>query len=292
MSDLRVLDNESLVLAITAFINPRTPSQIFALLRTEGRASLRDRFETLPPSHQEDIVRKAAEMADKGIGVLLFGDDDYPAKLGPLASSSPILFYWGNLDLLKIPGLGMCGSRRASELGLKAALACGEEVQEQGVVVVSGYAKGVDTETHLAALRGGGKTIIVLAEGFDSFRIKKTFPRELFRRENVLVLSQFAPRQPWSAGGAMTRNRLIYGLGLALVVVEAGEKGGTLAAGQGALDTGRPVFVLDFNGSTPAGNRLLLDKGGIPVSTRKRLGEEIRKLLAKARTAKQQLSLI
>ncbi|MGQ5259585.1 DNA-processing protein DprA [Micromonospora sp. ZYX-F-536] len=292
MRGSRVIPNESLVLGITAFVDPRTPSRVFALLRNEGRDGLRARFEALDPSRQEEILKKAAEMAEKGIGALLFGDDQYPSKLGKLASSSPILFFWGNPDLLTIPGLGMCGSRQASELGLKAAIACGEEVQEHGVVVVSGYAKGVDTETHLAALRGGGSTIVVLAEGFDHFRIKRSFPREMFRKQNVLVLSQFAPRQPWTAGGAMTRNRLIYGLGLALVVVEAGEKGGTLAAGQGALRNGKPVFVLDFDNSTPAGNRMLLEDGGIPVPTRKRLGAEIRKLLDRPQMVRRQLSLI
>ncbi|MGC1214466.1 MAG: DNA-processing protein DprA [Micromonospora sp.] len=231
-------------------------------------------------------------MADKDIGVLLFGDDRYPTNLGGLASSSPVMFYWGNLGLLTAPSLGMCGSRKASDLGLKAAAACGEEVQQQGVVVVSGYAKGVDTETHLAALRNGGSTIIVLAEGFDHFRIKRSIPREIFKKEKVLVLSQFAPRQPWSAGGAMTRNKLIYGLSLALVVVEAGEKGGTLAAGSGALAQGKPVFVLDFNGSTPAGNRILLEKGGVPVPTRTHLGKAIQGLLSHPDAARKQLSLL
>ncbi|MGA3526798.1 DNA-processing protein DprA [Melissospora conviva] len=265
---------------------------MFALLRAEGRNGLRECYDRLPPDRQEEIAQKAAELAVKGIGVLLFGDEKYPEKLGDLASSSPVLFYWGNLDLLSMPGLGMCGSRHASDLGLKAAVACGEEAQEHGVVVVSGYAKGVDTEAHLAALRNGGNTILVLAEGIDHFRIKRSFPRDMFRKENVLVVSQFAPRQPWTAGGAMTRNRLIYGLGLALVVVEAGEKGGTLAAGTGALRSGRPVFVLDFNNSTPTGNRILLENGGIPVPTRRCLGVEIRKLLDRPQVLRRQLSLI
>ncbi|MGW9196590.1 DNA-processing protein DprA [Micromonospora chersina] len=280
------------MLGLVAFTNPRTPGRIFALLKDEGRDGLRSRFEALPSSHQEDLLEQASAMAEKGIDALLVGDARYPAQLGDLASSSPVLFYWGNVDLLSAPGLGMCGSRKASELGLKAAVACGEEVQQQGLVVVSGYAKGVDTETHLAALRQGGSTVVVLAEGFDHFRIKRAIPRELFRRENVLVVSQFAPRQPWTAGGAMTRNKLIYGLGLALVVVEAGEKGGTLAAGSGALSLGKPVFVLDFNGSTPAGNRILLDKGGIPVPTRSHLGKEIQKLISRSNETRKQLSLL
>lgn len=292
MKNAEVIPNESLVLALTAFLEPRTPSRIASVLKTEGRRGLCARFLALSSDQRNEVLRKADEMATKGIDALLIGDRRYPKQLGSLSNSSPILFFWGAVDLLGHRGIGMCGSRHATDLGLKAAVACGEEANSRNLVIVSGYARGVDTETHLAALRGGGKTIIVLAEGFDHFRIKRSFPRHLFRSENVLVISQFAPKQPWTAGAAMTRNRLIYGLGIALVVVEAGEKGGTRAAGEGALSAGRPVFVLDFDQSTPAGNRVLLDRGGIPISNRKKLGEEIRRLLSRGVQSHQQLSFV
>jgi DNA processing protein len=264
--------------ALVAFMDPRTPSRIFSLLQGEGRSGLARRLAALSFSEREKIHARAESMATKGIFAVCWGDAGYPSRLGRLASSSPILFCWGNSQLLDNPGLGMCGSRKASDLGLKAAALCGEDAQDSGLAVVSGYAKGVDTETHLAAVGSGGKTVIVVPEGIDNFRIRKDFPRHLFRRDDVLVISQFAPEQPWTAGGAMTRNRLIYGLGLALVVIEAGHKGGTLAAGEGALRAGRPVLVLDFNGSTPTGNRILLEKGGIPIPNRTRLREVIAEL--------------
>ena len=73
----------------------------------------------------------------------------------------------------------------------------------------------------------------------------------------------------------MARNHLIFGLGRALVVIEAGEKGGTLAAGRDALKRGRPVFVLNFDDKTPPGNRLLIDAGARPVSSRHELGRAL-----------------
>lgn len=270
--------NRSLAEAIVAFIDPRTPSRIFSLLREEGRGGLSRRLDAMSPGARDDVYAKADAMASKDIYPIFWGDEGYPDQLGELASSSPILFCWGDRNIFQLPGIGMCGARNVTDLGLKAASLCAEEAQASGLTVVSGYAKGVDTETHLAALRNGGKTIIVLPEGFDHFRIKRDFPRELFRAENVLVISQFAPRQPWSASGAMTRNRLIYGLGLALVVIEAGEKGGTLAAGEGAIQHGRPVLVLDFDSSTPTGNRILVERGGVPVPNRARLHEAMAKL--------------
>ncbi|MFI7547248.1 DNA-processing protein DprA [Actinoplanes sp. NPDC049599] len=278
MNSPRSLPDESLTLAVSAFVDPRTPARILAVLRGEGRDGLKKRFLALQKSDRDAVIAKAEELSGKGIYAVMYGDERYPKQLGSLASSSPIFFCWGNADLFAAPSIGMCGSRNATEVGLKAAGLCGEEAAALGVAVVSGYAKGVDTETHLAALNSGGKTVIVLPEGIDGFRIKRDFPRNLFRKEDVLVVSQFAPRQPWTAGAAMTRNKVIYGLGSALVVIEAGERGGTLAAGQGALANGRSVLVLDFDGSTPAGNRILLDKGGIPVPNRRKLRDVIRDL--------------
>jgi DNA processing protein len=108
--------------------------------------------------------------------------------------------------------------------------------------------------------------VIVLAEGIDHFPIKRDFVSH-FDPERVLVVSQFHPQQPWAAYGAIARNHLIFGLGKALVVIEAGEQGGTLAAGREALQRGRPVFVLDFGDETPIGNRILVEAGGRPITS-------------------------
>ena len=201
----------------------------------------------------------------------MFGDAEYLAALVLRGRpAAPIIFYLGDLRLAERPGIGVCGSRAVSELGIKAARNCGGEVSRRGMVVISGYAKGVDTEAHLAALRSGGSTVIVLAEGFDHFRVKRVFARDIDPRR-VLVLSQFPPSQPWQAHAAMARNALIFGLGCALVVIEAGAKGGTLAAGEGALRIGRPLLVLDFGHDSPEGNQLLIKRGGRPMTSVQRL---------------------
>ncbi|WP_460067124.1 DNA-processing protein DprA [Streptomyces sp. YKOK-I1] len=264
---------DSVFLALVAFETARTPACIDAVLREKGPTGLEELALNLDDAATQACRQKAAELADRGIYAVLRGEPDYPDTLiHREKSSAPILFCYGNSKLLKADGIGMCGSRAVSDLGLKAAIACGEEVSSRGLSVISGYAKGVDTATHLAALRVGGSTVIVLAEGFDHFKIKKAFADD-FDRDRVLVLSQFPPTQPWLAHAAMTRNRIIYGLGRALVVVEAGERGGTLAAGEGAIRMGRPVLVLNFGNDTPAGNRILLDKGGFPIESREALGQ-------------------
>jgi DNA processing protein len=264
MSTMSVCDD--LELALAAMVDPRTPARIAAVLRAEGRTGLAARYRTLGDDDRRRIAQEASDLAARGFCAVLLGDERYPSRLRALHSPPPVLYCWGNLDLTVEPAVGMCGSRNASDIGLRAATVSGEEVARHSMTVVSGYAKGVDTATHLAALGSGGRTIIVLAEGINHFRVKRAFHDVDFDPDRVLVLSQFPPGQPWAAGSAMTRNGVIVALGQALIVVEAGDKGGTLAAGTQALEIGRPLFVLDFNGGTPAGNRLLIERGGRPIA--------------------------
>jgi DNA processing protein len=250
-------------LALVAFHVAKTPTRIDEILRLRGRTGLEELINRLDADEVATLEAEASKLAEKRIFPVMRGDAHYPDRLiHKDRTSSPILYCLGNLDLLSHDGVGMCGSRSATDLGLRAAVECGEEATRRNLTVISGYAKGVDIATHLAALRSGGSTVIVLAEGFDHFRIKGSFKGQ-FDLNRILVISQFPPSQPWQAHAAMTRNRIIFGLGRALVVVEAGERGGTLAAGEGALRMGCQVFVLDFGQDTPPGNIMLLKMGAL-----------------------------
>jgi DNA processing protein len=164
----------------------------------------------------------------------------------------------------------MCGSRHASSEGLRAAHACADAVARRGYSVVSGYAKGVDLVAHSAALASGGTTVIVLAEGINGFRVRRGEFTQLWDPERALVISQFAPDQKWFASGAMTRNSVISDMSEALVVVEAGETGGTLAAGEYALQRGQTVLALQLF-DAPAGNELLMANGAKVIRSRQHL---------------------
>lgn len=260
-------DFTRLLFSLAAHASLRTPGRISERLREQGPVSLGMELASMEPAQRDALEIQADQLAQRGVRAMFWTDDEYPGNLVVRGRpAAPVLMYLGDVNLLHRPGLGMCGSRAVTELGTRAAAACGEAVSHHDMVVISGYAKGVDTETHLAALRTGGSTVIVLAEGFDHFRVKKTFQVDYDPRR-AIVVSQFAPAQPWRAHAAMARNAIIFGLGLGLVVIEAGEKGGTLAAGEGALRIGRPVFVLDFGEETPPGNRKLLASGAIPVNS-------------------------
>lgn len=192
------------------------------------------------------------------------GSRFYPAGLrniyGELAL--PELRASGNLDLLLAPSVGFCGSRNASERGLAVATQLASLLADRGIVVTSGYARGVDTQAHLAALEVGGSTIIALPEGIDHFRIKRELARH-WAPERTLVLSQYADNAVWRADRAMERNKIIVGISSATVVIEAGATGGTLDAGMTALRYGMPLFVASYIDATESneGNRLLLAAG-------------------------------
>jgi DNA processing protein len=259
--------------ALLALKVHRTPSKLRTWLRSVGDPFLDESLaRELPAADVAAVANEAADLTAHGIDVALLGAPPYPTRLAGLKSPPPILFFKGNAKLLNAPSIGMCGSRSATERGLRAAMASGEEVARKGLTIVSGYARGVDTETHLAALLSGGSTVIVLAEGILHFRKKRAFAPTGLPEDRVLVVSQFPPGQRWTAGAAMTRNGVITGLSRALVVIEAGEAGGTLNAGLQAIAMQRPVLALEFaDGATPPGNEALFRKGALRVRSRQQL---------------------
>jgi DNA processing protein len=250
-------------------------------------------MDELDEVEQTNVARLVTDLSDRGVDAVLLGDDRYPPQLASVPSPPPILFLLGNVDLLHLPSVGMCGSRHATDVGMRAAMTCGEEVAANGLTIVSGYAKGVDSQTHLAALKSGGRTVIVLAEGITHFRRKRIFAETGLPLDRTLIVSQFPPSQRWSAGAAMTRNGVIAGLTRALVVIEAGETGGTFNAGVQALEMRRPVFALEFaSAATPRGNQILVDKGAVAVRSARELGELLTRVAPQSLPTAHQMPLL
>lgn len=219
---------------------------------------------------RRSVEDQARELLDNGVEAILLGQPGYPDHLASSPQAPAALFVKGPRQLLDQYGIGMCGSRNASTEGLRAAYACADTVARRGYSVVSGYAKGVDLVAHSAALASGGATVIVLAEGINHFRIRRGEFTKLWDPERALVVSQFAPDQKWFASGAMARNTVISGLSQALVVVEAGETGGTLAAGDYALQSGQTVLALQLF-DAPVGNQMLIAHGAKVIRSRRHL---------------------
>lgn len=245
-------------------------ARLAARAREFGVTAFTDLLGEVSEAELERADDEATSLAARGIGAVLLGSLEYPYLLSAIRAAPSCLFYLGAAELLKASSIGMCGSRNASDEGLRAAAACSEVATQQGLTVISGYARGVDTATHVSALASGGSTVVVLPEGIDHFRVKRGPIANVWDPERTLVVSQFSPSRPWSAGSAMTRNNVIIGLSLALIVIEASEKGGTLAAGARALKLNRRVLALEFT-ENPRGNAELIRRGAISVPNRAEL---------------------
>ena len=195
-------------------------------------------------------------------------DERYPVGLADLLGDGapPIISFKGNWDLLEESSVGFCGSRKASAKGMETARDCASQLAGAYAVIVSGNAAGIDVAAHQTALEVGGRTLIVLPQGVLRFRVRKEL-RANWNWENVLVISEFAPGISWNAHQAMQRNKTIIGLSDIMIVIEAGEKGGTMDAGLSTLKLGRPLYAPVYDGmpDSAAGNRYLLQRGAKPL---------------------------
>jgi len=184
---------------------------------------------------------------DRGIDALPWSDPSYPASLAAITDPPFVLWTRGASAALERPAVALVGSRAASPYGLAVAERLGADLAARGLAVVSGLARGVDSAAHRGALAGGGSTIAVLGSGADVI-----YPPEhasLAREIEVtgLVMSELAPGTPPLPLFFPLRNRIISGLSRAVVVIEAGEKSGSLITARLALDQGRDVLAVPGN---------------------------------------------
>jgi DNA processing protein len=232
------------------------------------RPFLTDAQSTAFEQNEDRICRLVENLETKRVSLLPISDPRYPASLRARLSEKapPILFVIGNPALLSTSGVGFCGSRQASEKGIATAEDCSRQLATEGLDVVSGFASGVDLAAHRAALEVGGTTTVVLAEGILQFKVKREL-RDIWDEERAVVVSEFLPGLPWSVHHAMQRNRTICGLSLAMVLIEARERGGSYEAGKTSLELEVPLFAAVYEGMpvSATGNSELLGKGAKPL---------------------------
>ena len=226
---------------------------------------------------EPDLEKSESDLlAEKGVKVLKRGTENYPKRLEALLGDKapPILYVWGNLELLEKPAVGFCGSRNVTEKGLEVAAETAQQITELGWVIVSGHARGVDAKAHKTALEYGGGTIIVAPQGIVDFKLRREL-KEIAKPEQILIISEFPPKARWNVGYAMARNKTIIGLADALILVEARSKGGTFEAGQTALRLKAPLFVAHYETSTEssAGNEYFLRRGAVRLGRSSQTGK-------------------
>jgi DNA processing protein len=201
-------------------------------------------------------------LLSKGIEVLILGDENYPSRLREIDQPPPVLYLRGELKPEDEWAVAVVGTRRVTGYGRQIAEEVAGVLARNGVTVVSGLARGIDAIAHQEALSAGGRTLAVLGSGVD--RIYPEEHQSLAERiiANGAVLSDYAPGTPPDASNFPPRNRLISGLAMAVVVVEAGHTSGALITAEFAAEQGRDVFAVPGNITAPQSqgtNRLIRD---------------------------------
>lgn len=170
-------------------------------------------------------------------------DDCYPWDLSEIYDAPVLLFYKGNLDLLKFPKVAVVGSRACSKQGAKSVEKVIQGLENE-LVIVSGLAKGIDTEAHMAALQNGGKTIAVIGTGLDVFYPKANKRLQDYIGNEHLLLSEYGSGEQPLKFHFPARNRIIAGLCRGVIVAEAKMRSGSLITCERAMEEGRDVFAI------------------------------------------------
>jgi DNA processing protein len=214
----------------------------------------------------ESIMDRCAR---RGIRVMIWDDADYPVRLKELPAPPPVLYLKGTLSDADNLSVAIVGTRKTTAYGREVARLFASALASSGLTVVSGMARGIDGEAHTAALDRRGRTIAVFGCGVDV-----VYPPEharLARRieESGALLSDYPPGTPPDAVNFPPRNRIIAGLSMATLVVEAGEESGALLTASYAAEYGREVFAVPGSvlGESSRGcNRLIASGAQVAVS--------------------------
>ena len=205
----------------------------------------------------------------QGIKILTWGDETYPARLKEIDQPPPVMYIRGEYLLDDLFAVAIVGTRKVTPYGRQVTEEIASFLAANGMTVVSGLARGVDAIAHQTALKAGGRTIGILGSGVD-----KIYPPEhrgLAEQmmERGAIISDYAVGTPPDASNFPPRNRIISGLSLAVVVIEAAETSGSLITAEFAAEQGREIFAVPGSILAPQskGTNRLIQKGALPLLT-------------------------
>ena len=244
------------------------------LLTPEGRSTLANGALSELPAHRLDpLLDRGAALAlvverwqRSGIWIVSRSDEAYPERLEKYLGQAapPVLYGVGPIQHLSKGGLAVVGSRDRSDDDGGYARRVGEQCAREGIAVISGAAKGIDRDAMGGALESGGVVVGVLAEGVAKYAMAVEL-REQIADGRLALVSAYEPEVRWQTWTAMERNKFLYGLSDAALVVASGEEtGGTWAGATEALRAARISVYVRTDDPMPAGNSRLLAMGGLP----------------------------
>jgi len=225
---------------------------------------------------RRDAARLLAS-AGTDISPVQIESPEYPPLLREIGDPPPVLWVRGNRCAVSRPAVAIVGSRAASAYALEVALLLGRELAERGLVVVSGLARGADGAAHRGCLGAGGQTVGVLGSGVDVVYPPEHRGLTVNLCKNGALVSELGPGAPPLPEHFPLRNRLISGISLAVVVVEAAEKSGSLITARYALEHGRDVCAVPGSvlGGRNRGSHALLKDGAKVVESADDILEEL-----------------
>jgi len=234
---------------------------------------------TISSLHPEVIHEQIREYETNDIAAITIFDKEYPHYLKEIYQPPWALFAKGDLSLLNIePKLAVVGSRQATQYGKNAIRLLFPELIDNGVLIVSGLAKGIDALAHECAIKNGGKTIAVIAGGLYHIYPKENMSLAVNMMKTQLVLSEYPPDTKPLKWHFPSRNRIISGLAGGTLIIEAKRKSGSLITANYAVNEGREVFSLPgsiFNPYSVGANELI-QQGAKLVTKPEDILEELR----------------
>jgi DNA processing protein len=239
-----------------------------------------------------DVAEKQVQLMQKAqIELLTFKDEDYPENLKSIYDPPPFLFIRGDIKKEDKNAIAIVGCRMASPYGKQITEKIGRELAKRGITIVSGLARGIDSISHLSALKENGRTIAVFGSGLDVIYPPEN--KKLVERivQNGAIISEFLLGTKPEAPNFPRRNRLISGLSLGVVIVEAGAKSGALLTAQSALEQNREVFAIPGNigAKNSEGTNRLIKQGAKLVTSVDDILEELNLITSVQQKEKNQI---
>jgi len=227
---------------------------------------------------KQQVAQTLVWLEEENHHLMMWDAENYPALLAELPDAPPLLFISGSLDILERPQLAIVGSRAASKPGADNARAFAKSLATGGFVITSGLALGIDGAAHQGALDSGGQTIAVLGTG-----LKHIYPRQHLRLADDIyaqggaLVSELPLNSPPQGRNFPRRNRIISGLSLGVLVVEASPNSGSLITARLAAEQGRSVWALPGSIHHPGarGCHLLIREGATLVESTAHILEDL-----------------
>ncbi len=248
-----------------------------ALLRVRGIGPVLAQRLTEGIRNEAALAQELSRASRAGVRIVTPADPEYPEPLRTIPDPPLALYIRGSLVAADAQAVAVVGSRYASPYGLQAAEQISETLAQRGVTVVSGLARGIDAAAHRGALAAGGRTLAVLGSGFGYLYPAEHEPLAAQVAEHGAVLSEYPMEMRPLPHNFPRRNRIISGLSLGVVVVEAAARSGALITADCALEQGREVFALPgpVTASTSHGTHRLIQQGAKLVTSVEDILEEL-----------------